>query len=223
MASDIGNPRTRNAAEGIPLLSLKEMLPRLQRALFGGWLLVASAAAPAAIAQQPPNAAQALNTCKQQSDAGACRRAIRLGLTPKEASEAYTFWADRYPIQFGQTDEPLKLLRKAVQLDPKNALATYLLASYLPTTEYKSAEENEELLRHAAEMRPDWEGPHVLLAGAVSPFNYDVIIREWTGALKLAPDDPSYAAKLKQAQEDYAARKRDFEEKETKAKADPQA
>jgi hypothetical protein len=35
--------------------------------------------------------------------------------------------------------------------------------------------------------------------------------------------DPFYAAKLKQAQEDYAVRKRDFEEKEAKAKADPQA
>jgi hypothetical protein len=49
------------------------------------------------------------------------------------------------------------------------------------------------------------------------------MIEEWTAALNFGPDDPFYAAKLKEAREKFEAQKRDFAEKEAKAKVDPQA
>lgn len=175
-----------------------------------------------AFAQAQTQAQQALARC-EESDANACRVATRSTLPPKHVSEAYTFWADTFPNQFGATGEPIKLLRNALDLDPNNALATYLLAVYLPSTDYKLAEEKEKLLKQAAQLRPDWEAPHVQLALGAEPWGYQQMIAEWTVALKFGPDDPFYAAKLKEAQEKFAAQKLDLAEKEAKAKVDPQA
>jgi tetratricopeptide (TPR) repeat protein len=175
-----------------------------------------------AFAQAQSRAQQTLARC-EESDANACRVAARSTLPPKQVSEAYTFWADTFPNQFGATEEPIKLLRKALDFDPNNALATYLLAGYLPNTDYKLAEEKEKLLKRAAQLRPDWEAPHVQLALLAEPWGYQRMIEEWTAALKFGPDDPFYAAKLKEAQEKFAAQKLDLAEKEAKAKVDPQA
>jgi tetratricopeptide (TPR) repeat protein len=175
-----------------------------------------------AFAQAQSQAQQRLARC-EESDANACRVAARSTLPLKQVSEAYTFWADTFPNQFGATEEPIKLLRKALDFDPNNALATYLLAVYLPNTDYKLAEEKEKLLKQAAQLRPDWEAPHVQLALLAEPWGYQRMIEEWTAALKFGPDDPFYAAKLKEAQEKFAAQKLDLAEKEAKAKVDPQA
>jgi hypothetical protein len=175
-----------------------------------------------ALAQAQSQAQQTLAKC-EESDANACRVAARSTLPPKQVSEAYTFWADTFPNQFGATEEPIKLLRKALDFDPNNALATYLLAVYLPNTDYKLAEEKENLLNQAAQLRPDWEAPHVQLALLAEPWGYQRMIEEWTAALKFGPDDPFYAAKLKDAQEKFAAQKLDLAEKEAKAKVDPRA
>jgi tetratricopeptide (TPR) repeat protein len=175
-----------------------------------------------ALAQAQSQAQQRLARC-EESDANACRVAARSTLPLKQVSEAYTFWADTFPNQFGATEEPIKLLRKALDFDPNNALATYLLAVYLPNTDYKLAEEKEKLLKQAAQLRPDWEAPHVQLALLAEPWGYQRMIEEWTAALKFGPDDPFYAAKLKEAQEKFAAQKLDLAEKEAKAKVDPQA
>jgi tetratricopeptide (TPR) repeat protein len=166
---------------------------------------------------------QALSSCEASSDAEACRVATRSKLPPKQLSEAYTLWADTLPNRYGQTGEPMKLLRKALELDPSNALATYLLAVYIPNVNYKYVEEKERLLHRAAQLRPDWETPHVQLALLAEPWGYQQMIAEWTAALKFGPDDPFYAAKLKEAQEKFAAQKLDLAEKEAKAKVDPQA
>jgi tetratricopeptide (TPR) repeat protein len=169
-------------------------------------------------------AQQALSKCMASADAEVCRVAALSNLPPKERSEAYTFWADTSPIRFGgEIGQPVKLLRKALDLDPDNALAAYLLAVYIPNINYKYAEEKERLLNRAAQLRPDWEGPHVQLALLAEPWGYQKMIKEWTAALKLGPDDPSYAFRLKEAQEKFAAQKRDLAEKEAKAKVDPQA
>ncbi len=175
-----------------------------------------------AFVQAQRQAQEALARC-EESNANACRVAARSTLPPKQVSEAYTFWADTFPNQFGATGEPIKLLRNAVDLDPNNALATYLLAVYLPNTDYRLAEEKEKLLKRAARLRPDWEAPHVQLALRAEPWGYLQMIAEWTVALKFGPDDPFYAAKLKEAQEKFAAQKLDLAEKEAKAKVDPRA
>jgi tetratricopeptide (TPR) repeat protein len=196
-----------------------QMLPDCQRGIAGATLLVfLFIGMPLAHAQSQPQTT--LAKC-EESDAHACLVAARSALPPKQVSEAYTFWADTFPNQFGNTGEPIKLLRKALDLDPNNALATYLLAVYLPNTDYKLAEEKEKLLQRAAQLRPAWEAPHVQLALLADQLGYQTMIEEWTAALKLGPDDAVYAAKLKEAQEKFAAQKLDLAEKEAKAKADP--
>ncbi|MGA7442889.1 MAG: hypothetical protein WBW82_12030, partial [Candidatus Sulfotelmatobacter sp.] len=87
----------------------------------------------------------------------------------------------------------MKLLHKSLELDPDNALATYLLAMYIPgSMNYRYDEEKLELLKRAAELRPDWEAPHVQLALLAEPWGYQKMIVEWTAALRLGPDDPFY-------------------------------
>lgn len=61
---------------------------------------------------------QALSKCEASSDAEECQAAARSNLPPTKLSEAYTYWADTFPNQWGNTTEPMKLLRKAIQLDP---------------------------------------------------------------------------------------------------------
>jgi len=168
-------------------------------------------------------AQESLAKC-EESQADACAVAVRSNLPPTKLSEAYTFWADTFPNQWGNTAEPMKLLRKALELDPNNALATYLLAMYIPGgMNYRYDEEKEKLLKRAAELRPDWEAPHAQLALRAEPRGYQKMIEEWTAALKSGPDDPFYVAKLKEAREKLAAQKLDLAEKEAKAKADPKA
>jgi tetratricopeptide (TPR) repeat protein len=175
-----------------------------------------------ALAEANSRGQQALAKC-EESDVRACRVAARSALSPKQVSEAYTFWADTFPNRFGSTGEPIQLLRKALALNPDNALATYLLAVYLPNTNYRYVEEKEVLLHRAAQLRPDWESPHVQLALLAEPWGYQKMIAEWTAALKFGPDDPFYAAKLKEAQEKFAAQRLDLAEKEAKARVDPKA
>jgi len=165
-------------------------------------------------------AQEALAKC-EESDAEACAVAVKSNLPPKQLSEAYTFWADTFPNQYGNTAEPMKLLRKALELDPDNAMATYLIAMYIPGgMNFRYDEEKEKLLKRAIQLRPDWEAPHVQLALLAEPWGYQKMIEEWTIALKFGPDDPFYAAKLKEAREKFEAQKRDFAETEAKAKVD---
>jgi tetratricopeptide (TPR) repeat protein len=201
---------------------MEKMFLLIHRKLIGTCLLFFLCTGLSWAETQNKKALHALTICKEQSDAEACSRAIRLGLPPKLSSEAYTFWADSFPNQYGYTGEPVKLLRKAVKLDPNNALATYLLAAFLPNTDAKSVQEKQKMLKRASALRADWEAPHVQLATLAAPANYEEMIREWAAALELAPDDAVYAAKLREAQENFAAWRRDLEEKEEKAKADPQ-
>lgn len=153
----------------------------------------------------PPAALAAARQCREQSEADACARAIRLGLSPRLASEAYTFWADTFPKQVGYTEEPVKLLRKAIELDSSNALAAYLLASDLPPLNYKLAEEKQSLFRKASELRPEWDAPLAQLAVLAGPWNYQEMIRDWSQAVELVPDDPGYREQLRAAREGHAA------------------
>jgi tetratricopeptide (TPR) repeat protein len=205
--------------QGMVGARVMQMLPDYQRGIAGATLLIFLFIGMP-VAQAQSQLQPTLAKC-EESDAHACLVAARSALPPKQASEAYTFWADTFPNQFGNTAVPIKLLRKALDLDPNNALATYLLAVYLPNTDYKLAEEKEKLLKRAAQLRPAWEAPHVQLALLADQWGYQRMIEEWTAALKLGPDDPVYAAKLKEAREKFAAQKLDLAEKEAKAKADP--
>lgn len=180
-------------------------------------LVLATALGQASV--DTPSAVASAKQCREKSDASACTRAIRLGLSPKLASETYTFWADTFPNHSGY-DEPIKLLRQAVKLDPKNALAAYLLATYLSRSSFKEVEEKERLLRTASELRPDWDAPLLELAALAAPWNYEEMIRDWSKAAKLQPDDSEYEAQLQAAKQGQEAGLALIRDREQKAKAD---
>lgn len=169
-------------------------------------------------------ALQSLKTCKENGDAAACWQAIRLGLSPKFASEAYTFWADSLHPTWDMKDraEYARLLPKAIRLDPNNALATYMLGKRDGRFDYKVLLENVRLLQKAVELRPDWEGAHVNLALTLAQIGkFEAGIQEWRRAVELAPDDPVYRENYERAKGQLEAAKKKLSEAEEKAKADP--
>ena len=197
--------------------------PPLSRT-FSTLLLILCGASVALADTDSAKALQLLRTCKEKGDASACRQAIRLGLSPKFASEAYTFWADSLHPKTDTRDgeEYSKLLPKAVQLDPNNALATYMLGKRDGRYDYKVLLENVRLLQKAVELRPDWEGAHVNLALTLAQTGkFEASIQEWRKAVELAPDDPVYRTNYEGAKSGLEAAKKKLSEAEDKAKADP--
>lgn len=187
-------------------------------------LLILCGASVAMADTDGAKALQSLKTCKEKGDAAACRQAIRLGLSPKLASEAYTFWADSlHPMSdLKDQEEYPKLLPKAIQLDPNNALATYLLGKRDGRFDYKVLLENMRLLRKAVELRPGWEGAHVNLATVLGQTGkFEEGIQELRRAVELAPDDPVYRTNYEGAKSGLDAARKKLSEAEEKAKADP--
>jgi len=167
-------------------------------------------------------ALHALKICKEQSDAPACQRAIKLGLSAKLASEAYTFWADALPANLRSEEDSAKLLPKALQLDPNNALAAYFAAGGPPASNYKMLLEKKRLLEKVTELRPDWEGGHVNLAQVYAAAGQrEEEIREWGKAVEAAPDDSVYRANYEKAKAQLEEAKAKEREAIEKAKADP--
>jgi tetratricopeptide (TPR) repeat protein len=183
-------------------------------------------ARPAFAAPDSPAALSAAKSCKEQLDLAACKRGIRLGLSPKLASEVYTVWVDggygRVPDARGVPDAATTL-RKAIKLDPQNALAIYLLSTCVGSMNSKQIEEQEKLLRRVIELRPDWDAPHARLASLLGPFRYQESIREWQQAAKLAPDDPIYIAQTDSLKKQYEEGQAKLAEMEAKAKEDPKS
>jgi tetratricopeptide (TPR) repeat protein len=168
-----------------------------------------------------PAALRALQLCEEQSDAAACWRAIHLGLSAKRASQAYTFWADSQ-TPLANSPEGNKLLPKALQLDPNNALANFLLGSLTPSFTYKQVDEKKRLLEKAVELRPDWEAAHVELARTLAQLGqYEAAIDQWRRLADLAPDDPSYRRTYEDSKKNLGAARARLREAEQKAQSDP--
>ncbi len=79
-------------------------------------------AKPAAAVAAPdsPAALAAAKACREQLDLPACKRAIRLGLSPKLASEVYTYWVDGgydNAVNVQGNADAAATLRKAIKLD----------------------------------------------------------------------------------------------------------
>lgn len=187
-------------------------------------VLIPVAAGAARADTDSAKALQSLKTCKEKGDATACWQAIRLGLSPKFRSEAYTYWADSLHPTWDMKDREkyAKLLPKAIQLDPSNALATYMLGKRDGRFDYKVLLENLRLLQKAAELRPDWEGAHVNLALTLAQAGrFEAGIEEWRRAVELAPDDPVYRENYERAKGQLEAAKKKLSEAEEKAEADP--
>jgi tetratricopeptide (TPR) repeat protein len=108
-----------------------------------------------------------------------------------------------------------------MHLDPENALALYMLAGIGTGSNYKSQLEREQLCRRVIQLRPDWDGPHALLAGLASPWNPSRRIAEMEQALRLAPDDPVYRGSLESTRVARDHLEAELHAHEEKAKADP--
>jgi len=165
-----------------------------------------------------PQALKLAAACENNSDARACQRTIKLGLSPQRASMAYTFWADSLSNQPGINQDATKLFLKAIALDPNNALATYLFARLLPMSTYRQFEERRSWLLKAERLRPDWDGIHAELAGMSTP---EEGLRELQKAVELAPDDPIYPAGYEEASNNLKDAQKRMQQAEAKMAADP--
>jgi len=79
-------------------------------------------------APDSPAALAAAKACREQLDLPACKRAIRLGLSPSWLSEVYTYWVDGgydNAVNVQGNADAAATLRKAIKLDPQNALAVF--------------------------------------------------------------------------------------------------
>ena len=183
-------------------------------------LVIVAGACPRGFAVvDSPAALKAATACKEESEPSACERAVKLGLSQRNAAETYTFWADA--ILPGEAADARKLLQKAVQLDPDDALALYMLAGLGDGSDYKSQLEQEQLCHRVIQLRPNWEGPHVLLAGLAGQWDSGRRIAELEQALKLAPDDPGYRAGLESARTARDHLEAELRANEEKARQDP--
>ena len=133
-----------------------------------------------------PSAAALVARCTEQLDLGACERALKLQLSPKEKSQVLAFEFEAQP------DSDWKLLDAAIAVDPQNALAYFLrpnLKSFLK----------------AIELNPQWKRYYVdaaLIATRNPKYaSTDEGLKLWQLALENAPDDPrlypGYAKTLK--------------------------
>ena len=184
-------------------------------------------AKPAAAVAAPdsPAALAAAKACREQLDLPACKRAIRLGLSPKLASEVYTYWVDGgydNAVNVQGNADAAATLRKAIKLDPQNALAVFLLTTNsIGGMNSVQIEQQEKLLRRVIELRPNWDAPHARLAALVGASRYEEAIREWQLALTLAPDDTFYRATLESLKKGQKEGLDKLAEMEAKAKENP--
>ncbi len=183
-------------------------------------------ARPAATAAAPdsPAALAAAKACREQLDLPACKRAIRLGLSPKLASEVYTYWVDGGfvdAVDGRGNPDAVATLRKAIKLDPQNALAVFLLTTNIGGMNSVQIEQQKKLLRRVIELRPDWDAAHARLASLLGASRYEEAIREWQLALALAPDDTFYRATLESLKKGQKEGLDKLAEMEAKAKENP--
>lgn len=172
--------------------------------IFLGFLSPVVAQPPAtkqSAAPQPSQKASADNKsyfrrCVEELDLSTCAHAEKLPLSTQEKSQVFTFECVAQPLCEDKT-----LLEKAIQLDPQNALAYFLRASYGQA----SADEVVKTYRKAIELNPEWKRYYVDAAlvanGAESYKSSDEGLKLWQVALASAPDDPraytGYASALR--------------------------
>jgi hypothetical protein len=181
---------------------------------------------PTAIVGAPdsPAALAAAKACREQLDMLECKRAIHLGLSPKLASEVYTYWVDGGygdAVDARGNPDAGATLRKATKLDPQNALAIFLLTTNIGGMNSVQIEQQKKLLRRVIELRPDWDAAHARLASLLGASRYEEAIREWQLALALAPDDTFYRATLESLKKGQKEGLEKLAEMEAKAKENP--
>src|SRR6266853_1401731 len=197
---------------------------RMAKILLCAVLALFAKPAAAVAAPDSPAALAAAKACREQLDLPACKRAIRLGLSPKLASEVYTYWVDGgydNAVNVQGNADAAATLRKAIKLDPQNALAVFLLTTNIGGMNSVQIEQQEKLLRRVIELRPNWDAPHARLAALVGASRYEEAIREWQLALTLAPDDTFYRAKLESLKKGQKEGLEKLAEMEAKAKENP--
>jgi tetratricopeptide (TPR) repeat protein len=197
---------------------------RITKILFCAVLALFAKTAATVAAPDSPAALAAAKACREQLDLPACKRAIRLGLSPKLASEVYTYWVDGgydNAVNVPGNADAAATLRKAIKLDPQNALAVFLLTTNIGGMNSVQIEQQKKLLRRVIELRPDWDAPHARLASLVGASRYEEAIHEWQLALALAPDDTFYRATLESLEKGRKEGLEKLTEMEAKAKENP--
>src|SRR5712664_3840348 len=102
---------------------------RMAKILLCAVLALFAKPAAAVAAPDSPAALAAAKACRGQLDLPAGKRAIRLGLSPKLASEVYTYWVDGVyynAVNVHGNADAAATLRKAIKLFPQNAAAAVI-------------------------------------------------------------------------------------------------
>jgi tetratricopeptide (TPR) repeat protein len=128
----------------------------------------------------------------------ACRRALKIGLSPHNAAVAHAFLAQELSGDGGMTE-----YHAALEADPNYALG-YLMLAHAVAGNLSSApaaqkEDTAPLLATAAKLRPDWVVPRQRLAALLwSRKQYDAAIAAQREAVALDSEDATLTAVLQQ-------------------------
>jgi len=149
-----------------------------------------------------PEALRELELCIGQDGIRAevaCRRAMKIGLSPHRAAVAHTFLA---PELTG--DATIAEYHAAITADPNYALAYFQLAGVVGRASGKK-EDAALLLVSASTLRPDWVAPREALASVMwGRKQYAEAIKAQHEAAALDPEDARLADRAKRWEEEFA-------------------
>lgn len=178
--------------------------------------VVASGEVAVHVAQVPdsPEALEQLRMCIDEDGTRgelACRRALKIGLSPHPAAEAHTFLAQQL-----SGERAVAEFHAAIQSDANYALPYYLLAQSVASSSPQK-EDPAPLLEAAARLRPDWTAPREQLAALLwLRKRYVEAIAAQHEAAAIDPEDLSLAARAKEWEGNLAS----YQEQLQKASAE---
>jgi tetratricopeptide (TPR) repeat protein len=179
------------------------------------------ASAQTAEGADAPAARQQLRLCIDQESIRsetACRAALKIGLSPHNASVAHTFLAQDLAGEAADAE-----YRAAIEADPTHALA-YLLYSHRRenSPETSGTEDAAELLSTAVKLRPDWVVARERLASLLwKRKRYEEAIAQQRALADVDPDDGSQATRWRKWKDDYAALQEQYRQASAEVLAKP--
>lgn len=180
--------------------------------------------APQAETTDTPGALQQLRICIDQDGTRGeigCRRALKIGLSARNAAVAHTFLAQELT-----GDAAIGEFHAALAADATYAFADFELAQALiapPANIAAPKEDPTPFYAAAVKLRPDWIAPRQQFAAFLwAHKKYDEAIAEQREAAALDPDDASLVAVLKEWENERANFNEQLKTATAEARANPQ-
>jgi tetratricopeptide (TPR) repeat protein len=198
--------------------------PEAQHDLQMAVISTGEVAAQPAETPDAPEAMKQLRSCVNQDGMRgeiACRRALKIGLSPHNAAEAHTFLAQELSGAAAIAE-----YHAAIEADPSFGLSYLLLArSVRGATGGQTGEQPDDpatLLATAAKLRPEWIVPRQRLASLLwERKHYEEAIAQQREAAGLDAEDSTLAAKLKEWENDFVSFQEQFRQANAEVQAKP--